>query len=66
MVKLPSLKNRLPKSMKDQIGASAIEYAVIAGLIVVALVAAFEILGPGLETTMTNVVNAMTGAGGEG
>lgn len=66
MVKLKSLKNRLPTSMKEQVGASAIEYAVIAGLIVMALAAAFEILGPGLATTMQAVVDTMTGATGEG
>lgn len=45
-------------------GASLIEYAVIAALVVAIAVAGFETLGDGLDTAFGNIVNTLTGAGG--
>lgn len=42
-------------------GASLIEYAVIAALVVALAVAGFATLGGGLETAFGNIVNALTG-----
>lgn len=46
-------------------GASLIEYAVIAALVVALAVAGFATLGGGLETAFGNIVNSLTGGGGE-
>ena len=45
-------------------GASLIEYAVIAALVVAIAVAGFATLGDGLDTAFGNIVNTLTGAGG--
>ncbi len=45
-------------------GASLIEYAVIATLVVAIAVAGFATLGDGLDTAFGNIVNTLTGAGG--
>jgi pilus assembly protein Flp/PilA len=41
--------------LKDESGATAIEYGLIAALIAVAIVAALTTLGGGLNTLFTNV-----------
>lgn len=41
-------------------GASLIEYAVIAALVVALAVAGFETLGGGLTTAFGNIVNALS------
>jgi len=66
MIKLPSLKNRLPKSMQDQKGASAIEYAVLVGLVVAILVAVFTTTGStglfgALTQAFNNIISALPG-----
>lgn len=44
-----------------QRGASAIEYALIAGLLAAILVVAISVMGDGFETTFENIVSCMTG-----
>jgi len=69
MIKLPSLKNRLPQSMKDQKGASAIEYAVLVGMVAAIIVAVFASngdLAEALEIALGKVTTAINGTGGEG
>ncbi|MGJ8668524.1 MAG: Flp family type IVb pilin [Oceanococcus sp.] len=44
-----------------QRGASAIEYALIAGLLAAILVVAISVLGDGFDTTFQNIVDCMTG-----
>lgn len=44
-------------------GASLIEYAVIAALVVALAVGGFATLGGGLNTAFTNIVNTLTGGG---
>ncbi|HEX4917898.1 MAG TPA: Flp family type IVb pilin [Limnobacter sp.] len=48
---------------RKQEGASLIEYAVIAALVVALAVAGFATLGGGLDTAFGNIVNALTGGG---
>ena len=49
---------------RKQEGASLIEYAVIAALVVAIAVAGFGVLGDGLTTAFENITNTLTGAGG--
>ena len=44
-----------------QRGASAIEYALIAGLLAAILVVAISVMGDGFDTTFENIVDCMTG-----
>ena len=43
----------------DKRGVTAVEYAVIAGMIVAVVAGAFTALGTGIQTTLTAVVTAM-------
>jgi pilus assembly protein Flp/PilA len=52
----------LRKFRKDEKGATAIEYALIAALISVAAIAAFSAVGGGIDATMNTVKNNMTAA----
>jgi pilus assembly protein Flp/PilA len=47
-------------------GASLIEYAVIAALVVALAVAGFGVLGEGLTTAFEGIVDALTGGSGTG
>lgn len=47
------------KLVKDEEGATAIEYGLIAALISVAAVAAFTLVGTSLSALMTNVAGKM-------
>jgi pilus assembly protein Flp/PilA len=44
---------------RDQKGATAIEYGLIAALIAVAIIAALTLLGGNLTATFNNVANAL-------
>ena len=46
-------------------GASLIEYAVIAALVVALAVAGFATLGDGLTSAFTNIANTLTGGAAE-
>ena len=50
--------------MKDESGATAIEYGLIAALIAVALVAAMGFLGQGLETAFKGIQGKLTNPSG--
>ncbi|HEX4842710.1 MAG TPA: Flp family type IVb pilin [Limnobacter sp.] len=56
------IKKQLVLKRKQE-GASLIEYAVIAALVVALAVAGFATLGGGLETAFDNIVNALSGSG---
>lgn len=45
--------------LKDESGATAIEYGLIAALIAVAAIGAFGAVGNGLENTFQNVATAL-------
>jgi len=49
------MTNAIKKFLKDDNGATAIEYGLIAALIAVAIVGALTTLGGGLNTLFTNV-----------
>lgn len=49
----------LRRLIRDDHGANAIEYALIASLIAIAAIAAMQSLGSNLNATYTNVVNAI-------
>ena len=51
----------LRKLMRNEKGATAIEYGLIAALIAVAAITAMQGLGRQLNTTFTNVSTAMKG-----
>jgi len=53
----------LRKFIKNNKGATAIEYGLIAALIAVAGVAAFQALGSEIASTMNNATGAMQNAG---
>jgi len=48
------------KTLRDEQGATAIEYGLIAALIAVAAIAAMQGLGGALQTTFNNTSSAMT------
>ena len=48
--------------IRDEKGATAIEYGLIAALIAVAAITAMQGLGTSLNTTFTNVSTAMSGS----
>lgn len=57
------MKKTLKHLGRKQLGATALEYAVIAGILVVALIAIFTSLGEGLGTMFNNILTQL-GVGG--
>ncbi|HEY1059562.1 Flp family type IVb pilin [Limnobacter humi] len=55
------LMAKTAQHLRKQDGASLIEYAVLAALIVVAAVVAINALGGGISTVFTNILNALDG-----
>ena len=53
------MKNLIARFVKDQSGATAIEYGLIAALIAVAAIAAMQNIGNKLGTTFNNVSNKL-------
>jgi pilus assembly protein Flp/PilA len=51
----PVMKNLLARFLKDESGATAIEYGLIAAGIAVAIITAVNTLGTSLNTTFTKV-----------
>ena len=64
------MKNLVSRFLKDESGATAIEYGLIAALIAVVIIAGVTTLGQNLDTTFTNLSNNVGGdvgtAGGGG
>ncbi len=64
------MKATIRKFMKDESGATAIEYGLIAALVSVAAIIALKAMGTSLDTMFTSVSNelnqASSGAGGGG
>jgi pilus assembly protein Flp/PilA len=50
---------RAHEALKDQIGVTAIEYALIAALIAVAAIAAFTLVGTRLSTTFSTIASKL-------
>lgn len=61
------MSRQIKRFLKDQEGASAIEYGLIVGLIAVALVAVLVVLGgdEGIGGLFQQVVDAIAGSSGE-
>lgn len=53
------MKDQLIKFWKDEEGATAIEYALIAGLIAVAIIAALSALGGSITDIFTKISNVL-------
>lgn len=49
---------------RDERGVSALEYAVLAGIIVVAVVAVGTVFSPALKSVFTNLTDKVTAAAG--
>lgn len=54
--------NQLMNFLRDEEGATAVEYGLIVGLIAVFLIVAFNLLGGGLSTLFTGTATEVTGA----
>ena len=53
---------RMKKFFKSDLGATAIEYGLIAALISVVIIAALQLTGNSLQTVFNNVASALTTA----
>lgn len=56
------MQNLVTRFIKDESGATAIEYGLIAALISVALIAGAKAIGEGLDTKFQAVSTAVSGA----
>ena len=57
------MKNVLARFMKDESGATAIEYGLIAALISITIITAATSIGTGIATKFTSVSSAVGAAG---
>jgi pilus assembly protein Flp/PilA len=53
------MKTIFNRFIKDESGATAIEYGLIAALLSVAIIAALQLIGPRLNTTFMSVATAL-------
>jgi pilus assembly protein Flp/PilA len=58
------MKNLMKRFAKDESGATAIEYGLIAAGISVVIIGVVQTIGTNLNTTFTTVSKALTGGGG--
>jgi pilus assembly protein Flp/PilA len=56
------MKNLVSRFIKDESGATAIEYGLIAALIAVAIIGALRLVGTNLGNTLTGVANNLAPA----
>lgn len=56
------MQNIMKRFVKDESGATAIEYGLIAALIAVGIIAAAQLLGAQIASTFDQVRQAMAGA----
>jgi pilus assembly protein Flp/PilA len=54
------MKNLIARFMKDESGATAIEYGLIAALISVGIITAVSTVGDNLSTTFNNISDGLT------
>jgi len=57
---MKSLKKHLSRFISDERGLAAVEYAVVAGLIVVGLVGVFTAIGTNATARLQELANALT------
>ncbi|SEB67327.1 pilus assembly protein Flp/PilA [Nitratireductor aquibiodomus] len=60
------MANLFARFMKDESGATAIEYGLLAALIAVAIIGGARAIGTNIGTTFTTVGGALGGGGGGG
>jgi len=53
------MTSNLIRFVRNQSGATAIEYGLIAGLIAVVIIGALQAIGTGLQATLQNVAGAL-------
>jgi len=53
--------NRIQHFIRDESGATAIEYALIASLIAVAIITAVTAVGTNISAVFTNIANTLAG-----
>ncbi|NIC40997.1 Flp family type IVb pilin [Aquabacterium sp. A08] len=58
-----NMRTSIRRLGRQEMGATALEYAVIAGILVVALIAIFTTLGGGIETLFNDILSKL-GVGG--
>ena len=56
------MRNVLSRLLRDESGATAVEYGLIAALIIVVCIVAITTLGTQLNVTFTKIGNALTSA----
>ncbi|MFM0233525.1 Flp family type IVb pilin [Paraburkholderia sediminicola] len=56
------MKNTIQQFLREEDGVAAIEYALLAGLIAVAIIATVQLMTVGLEGVFTRVTAALTAA----
>lgn len=59
------MRNFITRFAKDESGATAIEYGLIAALIAVVIIGAVGLLGKQLKTTFESVTEGLEGKGGD-
>ena len=52
----------LKKFLRDESGATAIEYGLIAALVSVVIIGGLNVVGPAINRTFTNIGNTVNGA----
>ncbi|TPN89522.1 Flp family type IVb pilin [Mesorhizobium sp. CU2] len=58
------MSNLVARFVKDESGATAIEYGLIAALIALAIMVGASALGTALNAKFQNIANTLNGAGG--
>ncbi len=56
------MKNLLSRFAKDESGATAIEYGLLAGFVSIAIIAALQLIGPQMTRIFNSVATALTAA----
>lgn len=54
------MKNLIARFLKDESGATAIEYGLIAGGISIVIIGGIQVAGPQVKTIFTNIGTALT------
>ncbi|GAB2185932.1 Flp family type IVb pilin [Roseibium sp. LAB1] len=58
------MKSLLNRFVKDESGATAIEYGLIAGLLSIVIIGALQLTGTSLNAVFTNIQTRLTSAAG--
>ena len=60
------MKEALLKFWRDEDGATAIEYGLIAGLIAVVIIGSLTLIGKNMDSSFEKIGTAISGSGGTG